>query len=251
MSTTAGHDADLELPAIGAAAELVPAELASVEVTGDDVVETRIDDVRDGRIAVHAPPPRPGDLEPPADGAAFELRWATPRGLVTLPVELSERVRTPAPLWWLVPAGPSRRHQRRSFVRAGAASTLPVQVEVLWEHPEPGRCVGDLHDLSEGGLRARIRAPRWALECAPGSAVAVRLTISEVDRDGDGLALQVVEHELGGTLVRLDEDPAADGAAAGGAHEAVDVVVQLHDDRRQGDALRALVFAWQRRSRRA
>lgn len=243
-SASAADGSDLQVPGLGASVRL-----CAQDGSAAPDVDTRVDDVRDGRIAVHAPPPRPGDLEPPADGTAFELRWTTPRGLVVLPVVLAERVRTPAPLWWLAPAGPAERHQRRDFVRAEAAGPLPVQVEVLWEHPEPGRTTGDLVDLSEGGLRARIRAPRWALGCAEGSAVAVRLTITEVDDDaaGDPLALRVVEHELGGTVLRTADASAEDWDAS----DSADVVVQLHDDVRQGNALRSLVFSWQRRARRS
>ncbi|MBC3763745.1 PilZ domain-containing protein [Quadrisphaera oryzae] len=217
---------------------------ALIAAPGEEPRATVVEDVDGDAVAVAVPPLLRGEFEPPRDGDPFELRWPGPRGLVVVPVVLRARVRDGVPLWWLQVAGGPDVRQRRSFVRAGAETPFPARVVVEWELPERGSAAGELQDLSEGGLRAHLRTAGPGGDCPEGAGVAVRLTLVDVAQGAaDALAgVDVTEHELFGTVLRsgrLPEDP-----------DASEVVVQLHDDRAQSDALRRLVFAWQRRARR-
>jgi len=235
-------------PALGARALL--------GAPGETPRATRVEDVDDdgGAVAVTVPRALAGELEPPQPGDAFELSWPGPRGLVVVPVVLRERVRDGIPLWWLEPSGPTAVDQRRSYVRAEVSAPFPVRVALDWELPERGAAAGELQDLSEGGLRVHLRGA-GADGCPEGAGVGIRLTVVDVvagdgssasasGSDSPGAAVGVDEHELFGTVLRsgrLAEAP-----------EVVEAVVQLHEGPegpRQGDALRRLVFAWQRRAR--
>ncbi len=233
---------------------------------GKDPRATRVADTADGALAVAVPRAGRGELEPPLDGAPFELAWPGHRGLLVVPVVLRERVRERVPLWWLEPVGPVAVQQRRSFVRAAVDAPFPVRVSLEWEVPERGTAAGELADLSEGGLRAHVRPPagavpgatpgagpedgRWATEVPEGAGVSVRMTLVGIAEEagrgasggsGVGSGVDVVEHELFGTVLRAGRLPEAP--------ETTEVVVQLHDDAPQSDSLRRLVFAWQRRAR--
>jgi hypothetical protein len=178
-----------------------------------------------------------------APGDPLEVHWPCPRGLVVLPVVLGERAVDGVPLWWLVPTGPAELHQRRSYVRAPVLGDWPVRVVLTWLLPVEGAAEGYLVDLSEGGLRARLSG--WT---APeGASVVGRLTLAEGAAAGasGSAGVDVTEFEVLGTAVRAVDQP--DSSASAGLTE---VVVQLHDAGRQGDQLRALVFAWQRAARR-
>ncbi|TNM69407.1 PilZ domain-containing protein [Streptomyces sp. NP160] len=218
---------------------------ALLTAPGEEPRATVVEDVDGDAVAVAVPPLRKGELEPPREGDPFELSWPGPRGLVVVPVLLRARVRDGVPLWWLQVAGGPDVKQRRSFVRSEAVLPFPARVVVDWQLPERGSAAGELQDLSEGGLRAHLRATGPGADCPEGAGVAVRLTLVDVAHGAADAVegVDVTEHELFGTVLRsgrLLEDP-----------DACEVVVQLHDDRAQADALRRLVFAWQRRARRS
>lgn len=218
--------------------------LVTVVAASGRALRTRVEDVAGDALAV-ARPRGAGtgtveDLAAPGD--PLEVHWPCPRGLAVLPVVLSERPAGGVPLWWLLATGPVELHQRRSYVRSPVVGDWPVRVALTWVLPEDGTAEGDLVDLSEGGLRARVRD--WA---APeGASVAVRLTLAKGTATGAGAGVSVTEFEVLGTAVRAQEQP--DAATSPGLTE---VVVQLHDAGRDADRLRALVFAWQRAARRA
>ena len=222
--------------------------LVTVVAASGRMRRSRVEDVTDEALAV-APANGAGAgtvEEVAAPGDPLEVHWPCPRGLLVLPVVLRERAVDGVPLWWLVPTGPAELHQRRSYVRAAVSSAWPVRVALSWLLPVPGTAEGDLLDLSEGGLRARLRD--WT---APeGASVVGRLTVAEGCGGGasgsGGSGVDVTEFEVFGTAVRAVEQP--DASASPGLTE---VVVQLHDAGHQGDQLRALVFAWQRAARRA
>ncbi|MGQ7297324.1 PilZ domain-containing protein [Quadrisphaera sp. KR29] len=228
---------EVDWPPLGSPARLV-------EAGQDRPRAVVVEDVDGDAVAVSAPVPRRGELEPPREGDPFELSWPGPRGLVAVPVVLRGRVREGVPLWWLQVAGGADVRQRRSFVRAGASLPFPARVVLEWQLPEPGSAAGELQDLSEGGLRAHLRGGDGP-DCPEGAAVAVRLTLVDVAHGAADAVegVEVTEHELFGTVLRsgrLPQDP-----------DACELVVQLHHDAAQADALRRLVFTWQRRARRA
>lgn len=217
---------------------------ALLSAPGQEPRATVVEDVDGDAVAVAVPAARKGELEPPREGDPFELSWPGPRGLVVVPVQLRARVRDGVPLWWLQVAGGPDVQQRRSFVRSEAVLPFPARVVVEWQLPEAGSAAGELQDLSEGGLRAHLRAGAGP-DCPEGAGVAVRLTLVDVAHGAADAVegVDVTEHELFGTVLRsgrLPEDA-----------DACEVVVQLHDERAQADALRRLVFAWQRRARRS
>ena len=126
-----------------------------------------------------------------------------------------------------------------------AVAGWPVRVLLSGPALPTGGVEGFLVDLSEGGLRVRIK--EWP--GGEGVPVAVRLVLP--DGAGDGMdggraAVVVAAEELRGTALRAVG--AHGGFVPGGA---ADVHVQFEGSVGCADELRALVFAWQRAARRA
>ncbi|MPQ98721.1 hypothetical protein GB931_12485 [Modestobacter sp. I12A-02628] len=85
-------------------------------------------------------------------GAALQLVWPGPAGLLGLPVELRAVRPGDEPTWALQVTGPAVPTQRRDAVRSSLR--LPVRA-VAGGQEQTGWAV----DLSEGGLRAVFRTP--------------------------------------------------------------------------------------------
>jgi hypothetical protein len=225
-----------------------PVELPTVNLlvrltrlTGESVavreLASRVEDVRPAspgrptRFLVAAPA-YPGDLLDPLPGEVWLLAWVTERARWELPVH-----RTDAPpdvtrrgprAWWLTPAGPIERRQRRRFYRAPCA--VPVELDQL---AEPFRTLsGRTLDLSEGGLRCLL--PLAEGDLAPHTRVLVRV------------ALDGVHGALGGVVLR-SRRPARAGRVAGWHRE---VVVAFDEPEVHGDAVRRVVARLQQRARR-
>ncbi len=206
---------------------------------GEDGRPSRVEDVDVDAIAVAAPRGR-GDLEPPADGEKVELRWPSGRGVYGLRVRVVERYRDGVALWWCEPAGPLVTVQRRAFVRARASGGL-VHVALTRREDDAAVAEGYVVDLSEGGLRASVSG--W--EGGEGECVVhVRLTAPSAF-DDDGAPTAFAEHEMTGTVLRT---LAATTPEPG--RSLVDVSVEFWQPVPHADALRAVVFAWQRAARR-
>lgn len=206
---------------------------------GVDGRPSRVEDIDVDAIAVAAPRGR-GDLEPPADGDEVELRWPSGRGVFGLRVRVVERYRDGVALWWCEPAGPMVSVQRRAFVRA-RASAGRVHVALTVRGSDVDAADGYVVDLSEGGLRASVGG--WEVEDDE-AVVSVRLTApSAFDEDGEATAF--VEHEMTGTVLRrLPPSTVEPG------RDLVDVCVEFWQPIVDADALRSVVFAWQRAARR-
>ena len=112
-----------------------------------------------------------------AVGERMDVVWRGPDDLLSLQAELVGVADGADPVWHLRPLGPAIRGQRRASVRA------PMGTPVLFEGaagPVPGTTL----DVSEGGLRVLLDEP--AAESpddapAPGSVVALVLTLADVD----------------------------------------------------------------------
>jgi len=225
-----------ELPTINMLVRLGPA------TGGPDRPEfaSRVEDVRPagqgGMSFLVVAPGYPGDLvdgvaDGVADGegpASWVMSWVTERARWELPVR-----REPAPAggpraWWVTPAGPVRRRQRRRFYRAGCC--VPVELAPVLR---PGVTLGGRTlDVSEGGLRCLVPLPDGDL--AAGTRVLVR-----VELDG-------VDDVLAGVVLRCRRP--APGARIAGWHR--ELAVALDDPDRYGDALRRVVVRLQLRARR-
>ncbi len=211
---------------------------------GPDGRASRVEDV-DGAMIAIAAPRGTGDVEPPAVGEELRLRWAGPRGLLTLDVRLVDLGRDGVPLWWCEPAGGLQVHQRREFVRAPVPGGWRVSVAITPVGSSASPVQGHLLDVSEGGLRVRV--PAWP--GAGGTPVLVHLVLppqAEEDMDGGRAAGAVAAHELSGTALR--DTGVGDPRLPAGP---VEVSVGLEQPVPCADDLRSLVFAWQRAERRA
>lgn len=204
---------------------------------------TRVEDVSDSMIAIAAPRLPAGLLEIPEDGEPFDVFWVGERGVLALPTVFRDRGIDNVRLWWLEVTGPVELRQRRDFVRARAATGWPVRVRLEWVLPEHGTAEGELLDLSEGGLRARMHVPSVPVQ----ASVAILLTVAEGTDElhGPTSGVDVTEFDFLGTVVR-----AVRTVGTGEITGTTDVGVQFHETGRQSDDLRALVFAWQRLERR-
>lgn len=176
----------------------------------------------------------PGDVPGPAgaepvDGEVWVMSWVSDRARWELPVCRSsgEPGRGPRS-WWLTPAGPVRRRQRRRFFRAPCGAA--VELDQL---SEPFRTLtGRTVDLSEGGVRCLLPLPDG--DVAPGTRVLVRLSLAGVD----GV--------LGAVVLRSRRPPRTSRVA--GVHR--EVAIAFDDPERHGDAVRRIVVRSQLRSRR-
>jgi len=224
-STAVPHP--VELPTVNMLVRLIGPEGAA-DPAG---LPSRVEDV-----AVPAPgrpiafrvvvPTYPGDLVD-ADGAQpWLLTWVSERGRWELPVTRADAVDPGPRSWWLTPAGPIRRDQRRSFFRAHCAGT--VAVDVLAD-PFP-TLLGRTVDLSEGGLRCLL--PTAAIQA--GTRVLVRLGLEGLTGTYAG-------------VVQRSNRPNRAARVAGWHHE---LAIAFDDPERHGDALRQYVVRLQLRSRR-
>ncbi len=207
---------------------------------GVDGRSSRVEDLDSDAVAVAAPRGR-GDVEPPQDGEEVELRWPSGRGVFGLRVRIVERYRDGVALWWCEPVGPLLTVQRRTFVRARASGGR-IHVALSLRDDEDEAADGSIVDLSEGGLRASVGGWRGAKD--ESAVVDVRLTAPSAFGD-DGEPTGFDEHEMTGTVLRwlppTITEPGRDLA---------DVCVEFWQPVVNADALRSVVFAWQRAARR-
>lgn len=171
-------------------------------------------------------PEYPGDLVDTDASRPWLLTWVSERGRWELPVMRSDADGPGPRSWWLTPAGPMYRNQRRSFYRAHCPGA--VAVDVLTD-PFP-TLLGRTLDVSEGGLRCLL--PTAGLDV--GTRVIARLSF-------EGLA-----GTYPGVVVRSLR-PARASRVAGWHRE---LGIAFDDPEVNGDALRAFVVRLQLKSRR-
>lgn len=229
-------------PPVDAAVTVVSENFA--QWTGPHGQHSAVRQLAQHGVGISPPVGPPGVLAPQA-GDDLELHWAGERGLQVLPVRLAERVEGGAPVWWCEPTGSLEVRQRRSYVRAPVVARWPVGVVLTLRGPAAGTVEGFLVDLSEGGLRARVKD--WPE--GQDVPVTVRLVLAdgaEEGMDGGRAAAVVAAEELRGTALLVME-----GNSRFIPTSTADVHVQFDGSVGCADELRALVFAWQRAARRA
>jgi PilZ domain len=224
----------VELPTINLLVRLTRLTAGSPAVSE---LASRVEDVRPGSLGrrarfLVAAPGYPGDLLDPLPGERWLLSWVTERARWELPVHRAEAPpeagRTGPRAWWLTPAGPVERRQRRRFYRAPCG--VPVELDLL---SEPFRTLsGRTLDVSEGGLRCLVPLPEGDVP------EHVRVLV-RVGLDG-------IEGALGGVVLR-SRRPARTGRVAGGHRE---LAVAFDEPERSGDAVRQVVARLQHRARR-
>jgi hypothetical protein len=177
-----------------------------------------------GRRILHvAIPHYGGDTEGPRVGTWCEVSWLTPIGVFELSAEFDGRdmVGPAVKAWRLVTSGPTRRVQRRRFVRV--PWTAPIQVR-FEDQVFSGQCA----DLGEGGVRCLLPLPML------GEGDEVEAVLSGPDGP----------LEFPARVLRSEEVTVQDGKKA-------QLILVFADPEAQGDAVRQLVFAEQLRLRRA
>jgi hypothetical protein len=173
-----------------------------------------------------AAPQYPGDLVEPDPDEEWLLSWVTERARWEVPVRRADAPgRTPRS-WWVTPAGPVRRQQRRRFYRAACSTGVTLELLAAPWGVVPGRTV----DVSEGGVRCLL--PVVGVE--PGTRVLVRLDLDGVDELLEGVVLRT-------------RRPGRSARVAGWWRE---LAVALDDPERHGDAIRRVVVRMQLRARR-
>jgi hypothetical protein len=153
-------------------------------------------------------------------GDPVEVFWAAGNEERTLPAKVVEVEGGAAPRWHLAPTGPSARSQRRKAVRA----RLGVPVVLPWSD---GVLAGETVDLSEAGMRALVDG--WGVPPEAGTTMALTLDLGDRYLD------------LHGELIWLSQ-------------RGWQWLIAMRFDNvseRDGDALRAKVFAALRAERAA
>lgn len=163
-------------------------------------------------------PSSASDRAVPRAGAALMLRWSGGRGVCSCAaVMVAVQPGAPKPAWKVRIVGSLENRQRREYARASfVAPVLVVPVEDGLVQVVKG----ELTDLSEGGLRARLRGA-----LTPGGGVEVHL-----DLDGASALLS-------GTVLRSDPD-----VVERGIYESV-VAFAINES--QATRLRRMVFRQQ------
>lgn len=135
-----------------------------------DALAGWVEDLDDETLSLAAPFDASGPVPVPvmpAPGSPATLRWAHPRGVNELAVEVLETALRPTPRWRVRPVEDVNHVQRRGHVRA------PVLIGVTFHAPD-GTTEATTVDLSEGGLRCLLRR-RLALTAGEELDVALHL----------------------------------------------------------------------------
>ena len=146
------------------------------------IVRSRVEDRGPHAVVVARPARVAGVAVHLRRGDRLSLRWTSPRGLHEALVACVDVTDTPLPTWTLVLRDAPSVEQRRAAFRIAATAGCRVTAGGR-------RGIGQLVDLSEGGLRL---VPPEGVRLQPGAHVAVAL---ELD---DGPI------ELGAEVLRLD-----------------------------------------------
>lgn len=172
-----------------------------------------------------------GDVEGPRPGTWCEVSWLTPIGVFELSAVFDGRdmVGPAVKAWRLLTSGPTRRVQRRRFVRV--PWTSPIQIRSEGE-VFSGQCI----DLGEGGVRCLL--PSSLLATDDESSLA---TDDEVEVVLSGPDEPLV---LSARVLRSQQVTMKDG-------KKTQLILVFLDPETQGDAVRRMVFAEQLRLRRA
>lgn len=220
-------------------------------------VPTRVENVlsdeamEGGRRYLIAAPQYRGDSELPSMGTVCTLEWPGAQGLWILPVTFAgeELAREGLRVWAVDARGAARRLERRSHVRV--AWSLPVTMttmsaaavrraiagglqgptmvaEPTTDEPVPDSFSGWTSNISEGGIRVLLPAPRPPADLG----VTVHLEVSGEQFDLPARVRWVRPHDGAGALP-------------------FEAAVAFDDPDHHGDRLRPLLFAEQLRMRRA
>jgi hypothetical protein len=175
------------------------------------------------RILHVAAPSYEGDVEVPRPGTWCEVSWLTPTGVFEIGTVFDGRelVGPSVRAWRLIVSGPTRRVQRRRFVRV--PWTAPIQIRVD-NQVLSGQCA----DLGEGGVRCLLPLPRLDTD----------VPVDAVLSGTEGLLV------LPALVLRSEEITIGNGKKA-------QLALVFADPEAQGDVVRRLVFSEQLRLRRA
>ncbi len=163
----------------------VPAinSLIDVILDEDRVYRSRVEDISDQTLTVAAPIGQ-GDLEPPAPGSPMGLAWIKGPSRYVLPVQLRATTREPPPRWQVEISGTAERHNRRNFVRGGGGE--PVRLSHA-DDDKDTPIAGHVVDISEGGIRCRVRECRYRLA----DPIRIRVVLDGQDVDAKGQVLAI------------------------------------------------------------
>ncbi|MFO8075526.1 MAG: flagellar brake protein [Actinomycetota bacterium] len=159
------------------------------------IVRSRVEDRGPHAVVVARPTRVAGVPVHLRRGDRLSLRWTSPRGLHEAPVTCIDIAEAPLPTWTLALRDAPSVEQRREAFRIAATAGCRVTVGGR-------RGIGQLVDLSEGGLRL---VPPEGLRLQPGTRVDVAL---ELDDGPIELAAEILRLDGYGTagLRFLDTD---------------------------------------------
>lgn len=185
----------IELPAVGSLVEIV---LADGRVQPVRAVETA------GFRVTVAATALAGGVVPPSLGDRLTLRWASRRGRCAAPCVVRGVHPELFATWTVEARGSVEIEQRRRFARAPGQG--PVHLGP--DEPDVGLVlVGDLVDISEGGVRCRVGAGG----VDPEQPVFLRLLLDDRLVTLRGAVVRLIEHGPAGGLdvaVSFQADPA-------------------------------------------
>lgn len=147
--------------------------LIDVVLTSGDLYHSRIEDIEGLRLTVGAPYGI-HSADVPAVGAGLEIAWVDGDRRYAIDMRLRSLTREQPPRWELEVVGSVRLQTRRNYVRGGGGEIIEI---VKGAEKFDGKVI----DLSEGGVRLRVREDRFDRD----DRVDLRLTL-----DNQQLALR-------------------------------------------------------------
>jgi PilZ domain len=191
--------------------------LVDVVLLDGAVFPSRVEDAA-GRVLVVATPMGIHSADVPKLGSSLELAWIADRRRKAVDVKLSALTKEQPPRWRLEALGPVRLQSRRNYVRGGGGETVELDTG-------SATVLGRVVDMSEGGLRCRVRENQVRRE----EVVSVRVRLG-----GDVL-------ELTGTVLFVRPDDEGDF---------IDLVVTYETTEAIGRAIRGYVLRREMEERR-
>ena len=147
--------------------------LIDVVLTTGDVYHSRIEDIAGTLLTVGAPYGI-HSADVPSAGAGLEIAWVNGDRRYAIDMRLRSLTREQPPRWELEVVGSVRLQTRRNYVRGGGGEVIEI---VKGAETFSGTVV----DLSEGGVRLRVKEDRFDRD----DRVDLRLTL-----DGEPLPLR-------------------------------------------------------------
>src|SRR5262245_685630 len=127
--------------------------LVDVVLLDGEVFPSRIEEAA-GRLLTVAEPQGIHTVDIPSVGSPLELAWVGEQRRQAVDVRVKGFTKEQPARWRLEAIGAVRLQSRRNYVRGGGGETVELQSDAA------GMVLGRVVDMSEGGLRCRVREDR-------------------------------------------------------------------------------------------